>query len=429
MEVQPTPTTLARIYRDHCKKLRKKLVREGVRFPDVDDVIHQTFSELHRDLAADADKPRDLVAWVYAAAHHKAVDYVRYHHLRAEMHAPGDLDELLGDIASPALDAAEQLLNEERRRFLREALQHMSPERRIVLEHRIYDELTVAQIAVKLGLPESTVRARFDAAWRDLEDAYSRWRAENERREGALVLPVTLAALLGFSWLSDAGVAAGGPQAFREAGSGVPATWMGSPAFASPGNTLAPEWGASSNPSAQWRGVLTRVLVFLSGVVVGAAVLWFLIYKIGFIDPSGRRRADETRGILSMVDPSKARSIDVPRDTSSMAPAPPVMTSNGVMQLPPSSVLTPSQPTRRAERPMSEQDLISTAQSAIRDGKADLARSMLARHAKEFPDGSLKDTRDSLLAVLPPVTSLPITPGTPPPDGGGRDALLHHAVP
>jgi RNA polymerase sigma factor (sigma-70 family) len=410
MEVEPTP--LARVYQEHRKQLRKRLVRKGVHAPDVDDVIQQLFSELHRDLAQQPDKPRDLVAWVYGAAHNKAVDYIRHQRRREEMLAPGDLDDLIADVASPALDATQQLLDEERRRFLRQALQRMIPERRVVLEHRIYHELTVAQSAFVLDLPEPTVCARLTAGFHDLEAAYARFRAENERREGALVLPLTLAALLGFGWSSNAEAAAGGRPAPREADSGIARKRLRRLACASLANLLASEQIASANPSSRWRDAFARMSSFVSGAVFGGAVvaaaaLWLFLRYTSPIDLPLHRRADEARWILSILDPSEAPSIRVPHDVSLTAPEPPPTTSHGatglsrVSPLSQSSVPTPSQPTRRAKGPLSERDVVRIAQSAIRDGNIDVARSILEQYAKEFPNGDLKGMRDALLAGLP----------------------------
>ena len=62
----------------------------------------------------------------------------------------------------------ERLRDEERRHRVRSALGTLRPDHRIVVELKVYQELTFDRIAVLIDVPESTVKARFYAALQTL---------------------------------------------------------------------------------------------------------------------------------------------------------------------------------------------------------------------------------------------------------------------
>lgn len=411
--MEPQRDPLAAIYRTHWTTLQRKLMRLGVRYADVNDVLHDLFSALHRALADAESPPRNLVAWVYASAHNEALNYIKRDHRQLERFTPLDMDMLPPHDTAPPPDSEENLAAEERRRFLAEALARMTPELRDVFEYRIFCRLTSEQTAEVLDLPETTVLARYKAALAFLQAEYARWCAR-QHRLGALVAPLGLATLLEY----EAGRLDAGASDAPDGG------WTRVLAHAG-GRTEAIRAGA---PVAPWRKKARAVATFISGGVVGAVVLWFFLHQAGFIVLPLHVRTEELRWILRWLPASLAHRESRSQDerqgeaTQHEQATPPQTSIGSAKQAALPSLTVPSAtpehdrpapvcrraalpslnvPSTPGHKPVREQDLIIAAHTAISEGRFAEARALLMRHARAFPQGDLKSAREDLLASLP----------------------------
>jgi len=389
--MEPQLEPLAAIYRAHRTPLRKKLVRHGVRYVDVDDVLHDLFSSLHRGLATGKARPQNLVRWVYAAAYNQAVDYIKRDRSQLERYTPLDTDALPPHDTALPPDAPDQLAVEERRRFLYDAIHRMPPEQRAVFEHRVLYGLTSEQTAEVLDLAETTVLARYKASLEFLETEYARWCARKSRN-GALMVPLGLATLV--------------KHESERLGAGTDeASDGGWPRFVAQAG--APREANYAVVPAPWRRKGSLVAIFIGGGIVGAAALWLFLYLTGSLVSPLELRTDETSWILRIKEPSAspAHQETLSRDNlhgaAAEQPTSPESSHRSGDRAASPNATTPSADGREASLPMTEQELLIAAQLAVGKGRFKRARSLLARHAREFPNGTLKGTRDSLLASLP----------------------------
>ena len=92
--------------------------------------------------------------WVFAIAHHKAIDELR-------RHKPKVVEEdTVAQLADPSPGVEEDLEKADLSRMLKQALEHLSTEHREVVELTYDQEFSIAQIAEVLGIPEGTVKTR-----------------------------------------------------------------------------------------------------------------------------------------------------------------------------------------------------------------------------------------------------------------------------
>lgn len=135
-----------------CRFFRSKLG------DDVDDLIQRTFLDCvkaHERFRGEGS----FRSYLFSIAHHRLFD-----HLRATRRAP-DFDSLtslsvrdLGTTPSGAIVRSEEYS------LLKDALDELPLEHRVVLELSYWEEMSAPEIAVVVGIPPNTVRSRLSRA-------------------------------------------------------------------------------------------------------------------------------------------------------------------------------------------------------------------------------------------------------------------------
>ena len=153
MSIEPPP--LDRLYREEGPSVWAYLRRRIADVHEAEEMFQKVFlivvKEPGRASAAVSQR-----AWLYGIAHKLVLEYLRrQRRLRSEA--------VLGDDAAPNGDA-----DNERVLAMRQAIGNLSALHREVVELRLVDELSYADIAEVLNVPVGTVRSRIHHAVRQL---------------------------------------------------------------------------------------------------------------------------------------------------------------------------------------------------------------------------------------------------------------------
>lgn len=136
----------------------------GNRSPSADwigDLTQDTFVRAHRALGS-YDPSYSETSWLLAIAANLARDHLRREAVRKTEPLPEEVRH-----AAPAAGAG--LEDDERRRRVQRALGELPDAQREVVLLRIYEQLSYAEVARALGIPEPTARSRMRYALAKLE--------------------------------------------------------------------------------------------------------------------------------------------------------------------------------------------------------------------------------------------------------------------
>jgi RNA polymerase sigma-70 factor (ECF subfamily) len=148
----------------------RTLRRLGVTERDVEDMAHEVFVAVHRELP-NYDRTRPIRPWLFAFCFRIASHYRRKH--RRET-----VQDVTGDLTDPA-DAADALLDRARkRRLVLLALDEIELDRRAVFVLHEIDGLTCEAIADSLEIPLGTVYSRLRRAREDFSAKMRRLQAK-----------------------------------------------------------------------------------------------------------------------------------------------------------------------------------------------------------------------------------------------------------
>lgn len=149
-------------------ELREQILSLGFRMTgrkeDAEDVVQETFLQVHRHLAKFKGESK-VSTWVYRIATRVALDLNKKH--SAQVHDPLVLehaDDLSAPLPHDPLQSQEEVLR------IQQALQSLSPGFNAVLSLLGVDGLSPAEVAEILGIPEGTVWSRATHARRKLRE-------------------------------------------------------------------------------------------------------------------------------------------------------------------------------------------------------------------------------------------------------------------
>lgn len=139
---------------------------------DVDDLTQEVFIRAHRSLAR-FDEKSSLYSWLYRIAVNLCIDEIRRRKIRKIL----SLDML----SEPVLErekkvkekessASANLMKEERRQMILEALQKLSPAYRSALVLREYENMGYEEIAEALGITVQAVKSRIFRARQEMRN-------------------------------------------------------------------------------------------------------------------------------------------------------------------------------------------------------------------------------------------------------------------
>jgi RNA polymerase sigma-70 factor, ECF subfamily len=153
------------IFRSEFSYVWTTLVRMGVRTSDVEDLTHEIFCRVFRQLG-DYDPARPLRPWLFGFAFRVASDYRRQARHRRELSGTNF------EPADAAPNADDQLVSAEEHARVEIALREVPFERRAVLMLHEIDGYTIPEVASALRVPLNTAYSRLRLGRADLTAAY-----------------------------------------------------------------------------------------------------------------------------------------------------------------------------------------------------------------------------------------------------------------
>ena len=198
----PTDETLLREYaagkvasfellvRRHARELHRFVLRFTRNAVTADDVVQETFLQVHTS-AASFDPGRRFKPWLFTIAANKARDFLRARNRKREVpldaQVGGDeassgqrfVELLSGDSAAPDEDMG----LEEKRRLVKAVVDDMPANLCEVLILAYYHRFSYKDIAAVVGIPLGTVKSRLHAAVAEFGERYrtaQRIRSDSE---------------------------------------------------------------------------------------------------------------------------------------------------------------------------------------------------------------------------------------------------------
>jgi RNA polymerase sigma-70 factor (ECF subfamily) len=150
-------------------------VFHGISIEDASDLTQETFLALYRGLKGfrgDAE----LSTWLFRIAKNIRFHWFRRQRAQADQESwapaadePTALDDHRPVAVDPDSSPAERAELEENLRWMREAIESLSPKMRECLEHRVYDDLKYQEIAERMQISIETVKAHMFQARNQLK--------------------------------------------------------------------------------------------------------------------------------------------------------------------------------------------------------------------------------------------------------------------
>ncbi len=152
------------LYELHGRALYRYLIGLSYGNPQLaEDLVQETLLRAWRNIETLNPDANTLLPWLFTVARRVAIDAARARRVR-----PAQTDD--ADVADLPIDAdpMDQVLTAQ---TVRRALPRLSPDHRQVVIELYYRGRTVAEAAVRLGIPEGTVKSRAYHALRALRVA------------------------------------------------------------------------------------------------------------------------------------------------------------------------------------------------------------------------------------------------------------------
>lgn len=148
-----------KLVKRHEKALYGYTLRMTNNQADALDLMQETFMSVCRNLA-DFKQQSSFKTWLLSMAYYKCMDF--YRRKKVAIHDGEEPDDIESDgsIDCPAINL-EQLQDSEGLRLLLSAL---SFEQKLIVELKIFQQLTFEQIADQMGLSSNTVKSKFYAS-------------------------------------------------------------------------------------------------------------------------------------------------------------------------------------------------------------------------------------------------------------------------
>jgi len=154
------------IVRRHQKGMWHLVRRYVKRDADASDVTQLAFVRAFRGLASFRGAA-SVRSWLYRIAINCALSWLRDH--RHE-----EPTEIADDVLTDANPAPARLLGNEQGRELRAAIEQLPPKQRLVLELRVFDDLSFKEVAELADCTENTAKVNFHYAVKRLRDILGR---------------------------------------------------------------------------------------------------------------------------------------------------------------------------------------------------------------------------------------------------------------
>ncbi|MBL8717472.1 MAG: sigma-70 family RNA polymerase sigma factor [Myxococcales bacterium] len=162
------------LFERECSYVVASLRRLGVQERDLEDVAHEVFVAIHRQLDK-YDPARPLRPWIFAFAYRFASDYrrlARHRRERIEDTVGEEVDEAEGPEAR--IDAARA------RALVIQALDALDLDKRAVMVMHEIDGVPIPEVATALGIPLNTAYSRLRLAREQFAQAARRLQARGQ---------------------------------------------------------------------------------------------------------------------------------------------------------------------------------------------------------------------------------------------------------
>lgn len=164
VEPSTTEALLRQIVDEYRRPLHRFLTRLLLGQQELaEDLVQETFLRAWRNADRLAADPSKIAPWLYTVARHVAIDAMRARQARPPEVSLPDLNRV--PTTDDEMDRVVSV------HAVRLALGKISPEHRAVLIEMYYRGASVAEAAVRLGIPEGTVKSRAYYAVRALHAA------------------------------------------------------------------------------------------------------------------------------------------------------------------------------------------------------------------------------------------------------------------
>lgn len=167
-DATPAAPDLREVFTMHAPYVLNSLRRLGVPPPDLEDLTHEVFAQVHRHLA-DYDPARPIKPWLFGFA----LRIASHHHRTVSRRREDSLPDNHADLGALA-DA--RLVAEQERQLVLAALDCVELDRRAVLVLYEIDEVPMNEIARSLGIPTNTGYSRLRVAREEFVAAVKRLR-------------------------------------------------------------------------------------------------------------------------------------------------------------------------------------------------------------------------------------------------------------
>lgn len=135
---------------------------------DALDLMQEVFLGMYRNLDEFRGQAQ-LSTWLFRVAHNKAIDLARRRSVRPVLNAQADYDELQ-ELGSDQPTPDEQLEARQGDDRVRVLLSQLPIAQRMVVELKIYQELTFDEIADLSGISANTAKTRFYTALKKIRE-------------------------------------------------------------------------------------------------------------------------------------------------------------------------------------------------------------------------------------------------------------------
>ncbi len=160
------PQALATLY-DRYGRVTYSLILRVVRDPALaEDLVQETFLRVWNRIHGMDSEKGSIGPWLMAVARNRAIDYLR----SAAGRERNALE--LEDTDHPSLycDMEPAILNSDRTRRVKVAMQKLSPNHRQVMELAYFEGLSQSEMAERMGQPLGTVKTWVRTALKSLRD-------------------------------------------------------------------------------------------------------------------------------------------------------------------------------------------------------------------------------------------------------------------
>lgn len=162
------PQAMGELYDRYGKLVYSVILRVVKESGVAEDLTQETFVRIWNRAQFIDDEKGSLAAWVLTVARNRAIDYLRSVEGRVAQRT-SEFDPAL-EHPSHFVDLESDIVNSDRARVLRGAMQKLNANQRVVIEMAYYEGLSQSEMAERMKQPLGTVKTWVRSALRVLRD-------------------------------------------------------------------------------------------------------------------------------------------------------------------------------------------------------------------------------------------------------------------